>query len=81
MQRVAAIAERGIGVPVKWAHLTLVSLAEPHDEAPCHKIHGLGSNKDRITDHRCVNQEENEAVHQRENAEMLIPAVQRSLIR
>jgi hypothetical protein len=56
--RVGAIAEHGIGVPVKWAHLALVSLAEPHDEAPCHKIHGLGSNKHRITDHRCVNQKE-----------------------
>jgi hypothetical protein len=33
MLRVAAIAECGIGVPVKWAHLALVSLAEPHDEA------------------------------------------------
>jgi hypothetical protein len=43
---------------MKWAHLALVSLAEPHDEAPCHKIYGLGSNKDRITDHRCMNKEE-----------------------
>jgi hypothetical protein len=58
MRRVAGIAGSGIGAPVKWAHLALVSLAKPHDEAPCHEIHGLGSNKDRITDHRCVNQEE-----------------------
>ena len=58
MQLVAAITESGIRVPVKRAHLALVSLAEPHDEAPCHKIHGLGSNKNRITNHRCVNQEE-----------------------
>ena len=43
---------------MKWAHFTFVSLAEPDDEAPCHKIHGLGSNKDRISNHRCVNQEE-----------------------
>jgi hypothetical protein len=48
----------GIGVPVVWAHLTFIPLAEPHDEASCHKIHGLGSNKHRITDHRCVDQEE-----------------------
>jgi hypothetical protein len=53
-----AIAKCGIDVPVKWAHLALVSLAEPHDQAPCNKIYGLGSNKDHITDHRCVNQEE-----------------------
>jgi hypothetical protein len=58
MRRLAAIADCGIGAPVKWAHLALVSFAEPHNEAACHKIHGLGSNKDRITDHRCVNQEE-----------------------
>jgi hypothetical protein len=58
MLRVATIGECGIGASVKWAHLALVSLAEPHDEAPGHKIHRLGSNKDRITDHRCVNQEE-----------------------
>jgi hypothetical protein len=58
MRRVADIAECGIGVSVQWAHLALVSLAELHDEAPNHKIHGLGSDKDRITDHCCVNQEE-----------------------
>jgi hypothetical protein len=57
-RRLAALAECGRGVPVKWAHLALISLAEPHDEAPCHKIHRLGSYKDRITDHCCVNQEE-----------------------
>ena len=58
MLRVAAIAECGIGVSVKCAHLARVALAEPHDEAPCDKVHGLSSNKDRIADHRCVNQEE-----------------------
>jgi hypothetical protein len=58
MQPVAAIAEVGIFIPVKRAHLALVSLAEPHDEAPCDKIHGLGSNKNRITNHGCVNQKE-----------------------
>jgi hypothetical protein len=58
MRLVATITEAGIRVPVKWAHLTLVSFAEPHEEAPGHKIHGLGSNKHRITNHRCVNQEE-----------------------
>ena len=56
--RVAAIVERGIGVPVKWADLALVSLAEADDEAACHKIHGLDSHKDDNTDHRGVNQEE-----------------------
>ncbi len=65
MRLVAAMAEAGIRVSVKWAHRALVSLAEPHNEAPCHKIHGLGSNKDRITNHRCVNQEEHEAVAER----------------
>ena len=58
MRRVGTITDGGIGVLMKWAHLALVTLAEPHDEAPCHKIHGLGSNKDRIVDHCCVNQEE-----------------------
>jgi len=58
MLGVAAVAECGIGLPVKWAHLTFVSLAEPHNQSACHKIHGLSSDKDRITDHRCVNQEE-----------------------
>jgi hypothetical protein len=58
MRRLAALAECGIGASVKWAHLALVPLAEPHDDAPCHKIHGLGCNKYRITNHRCVNQEE-----------------------
>ena len=58
MRLVAAITEGGIRVPVKRAHLALVSLAEPHDEAPSHEIHGLGSNKDRIPNHHRVNQEE-----------------------
>jgi hypothetical protein len=58
MLSVAAIAHCGIGAAVKWSNLALVSLGEPHNEAPCDKIHGLGSNKDRITDHRCVNQGE-----------------------
>ena len=49
MLRVAAILKCGIAAPVKGAHLALVSLAEPHDEASCHKIHRLGSDKDRIT--------------------------------
>ena len=66
---------------MKWAHLALVSLAEPHDEAPCDEIHGLGSNENRITNHRRMNQNSNAAVHQRENVEMLTPAVQRSFIR
>ena len=43
---------------MKGTHLALVAFAEPHDEASCCKVHGLGSNKDRITDHRRVNQEE-----------------------
>jgi len=51
-------SECGIAALVKGAYLALVSLAEPYDEASCHKIHCLGSNKDRITDHRCVNQGE-----------------------
>ena len=43
---------------MKWTHLALVAFAEPHDEASCHKVHSLRSNKDRITDHHRVNQEE-----------------------
>jgi hypothetical protein len=36
---------------------------------------------DRITNHRRMNQKPYEAVHQRENTEMLTPTVQRSFIR
>jgi hypothetical protein len=57
MPRAAAITQGGIRVPMKWAHLALVSLAEPHDEAPRDEINGLGSNENCIANHRCVNQE------------------------
>ena len=47
-----------IRVPMKGAHLALVALAEPDDEAPCYEIHGLGSNENRITNHRRMNQKQ-----------------------
>ncbi len=40
------------------AHLTLVSLTEHHDEAPCYEIHGLHTNKHRVTNHRRMKQKE-----------------------
>jgi hypothetical protein len=58
MPLAAAITQGGIRVPMKWAHLALVSLAEPHDEAPRDEIHGLGSNENRITNHRRMNQKQ-----------------------
>ena len=43
---------------MEWTHLALESLTEPHDEAPCHKIHNLETNKHRVSNHRRMNQEE-----------------------
>ena len=58
MRLVAGVTWAGIRVAVKWAHLALVAFTEGHDEASCHEIHGLNSNKHGVTNYRRMNQEE-----------------------